>query len=40
MLELLPPSEVIPDANEFSVLNRLLDKWIHITCTVDTDVAR
>ena len=40
MLESLPASEVLPDTNEFSVLNRLLDKWLHLTWTVDTDIAR
>ena len=40
MLESLPASEVLQDANEFSVLNRLLDKWLHLTGTVDTDIAR
>ena len=40
MLESLPESDVLQDANEFSVLNRLLDKWLHLTGTVDTDIAR
>ena len=40
MLESLPASGVLQDANEFSVLNRLLDKRLHLTGTVDTDIAR
>ena len=40
MLESLPDSEVLPDANEFSVLNRLLVHCLHLTWTVDTDFAR
>ena len=40
MLESLPASEVLPDANEFSILNQLLDKWLHLTGTVDSDIDR
>ena len=40
MLGSLPESEVLPDANEFSVINRFLDHWLHLTGTVDTDIAR
>ena len=40
MLESLPDSEVPPAVSEFSALNRLLDKWLHLTGTVDTDTAR
>ena len=40
MLGFLPESEVLPDANEFSVINRFLDHWLHLTGTVDTDIAQ
>ena len=40
MLESLPEFEVHPDADEVSVLNRVLDHWLHLTGTVDTDIAR
>ena len=40
MLASLPASEVLPDANEFSTLNQLLDKWLQLTGTVDSDIAR
>ena len=40
ILESLPEFEVHPDAAEFSVLNRVLDHWLHLTGTVDIDIAR
>ena len=40
MLESLPASKVLPDADEFSTINQLLDKWLHLTGTVDSDIAR
>ena len=40
MHESLSSSEVLIAAHEFSVLNRLLDKWLHLTGTVDTYIAR
>ena len=40
MLESLPEFEVHPDAAEFSVLNLVLDHWLQLTGTVDTDIAR
>ena len=40
MLESLPASEVYPDHDELNALNQLLDKWFHLTGTVDSDIAR
>ena len=40
MLESLPEFEVLPDTDKFIVLNRFLDHWLHLTGTVDTDIAR
>ena len=40
MLESLPASEALQDADEYSTLNQLLDKWLHLTGTVDSDIAR
>ena len=40
MLESLPPSEVAPDIAELDALNHLLDKWLLLTETVDSDIAR
>ena len=39
MLESLPASEVFPDPAELDALNQLLDKWLHLTGTVDSDIA-
>ena len=39
-IEDLPASEVLPDSSEFSHLNNLLDQWLQLSGTVDTDIAR
>ena len=40
MLEDLPASEVLPDSREFTYLNDILDQWLQLSGTVDTDIAR
>ena len=40
MLESLPESEVHPNADEVGVFNRMLDHWLHLTGTLDHDIAR
>ena len=40
MLESLPASEVAPDTAELDALTNLLDKWLSLTGTVDSDIAR
>ena len=40
MLESLPASEVAPDTAELDALNHILDKWLLLTGTVDSDIAR
>ena len=40
MLEDLPSSEVLPDSREFSFLNKLLDQWLQLSGSVDTDIPR
>ena len=40
MLESLPASEVAPDKAELDALTGLLDKWLLLTGTVDSDIAR
>ena len=40
MLESLPASEGLADADELNTLNQLLAHWLHHTRTVDTDIAR
>ena len=40
MLESLPASEVAPDTVELDALTHLLDKWLSLTATVDSDIAR
>ena len=40
MLESLTASEVAPDTAELDALNQLLDKWLLLTGTVDSDIAR
>ena len=40
MLEVLPSYKILPDAREIRYLNKLLDKWLQLTGTIDTDIAR
>ena len=40
MLVDLQASEVLPDSREFTYLNDLLDQWLQLSGTVDTDIAR
>ena len=40
MLESLPASDVAPDPAELDALNQLLDKWLLLNGTVDSDIAR
>ena len=38
MLEDLTASEILPDPREFTYLNDLLDQWLQLSGTVDTDI--
>ena len=40
MLDNLHSSEILHDSREFSYLNMLLDQWLQLTGTIDTDIAR